>query len=110
SSMVDGVKANISKISPLFGLLISLANGKDEMLLNFSIGLARDGAWKFAGEYHICPDQPAEIANRDIKIAKIAHGLVNTGKWLSFLLSIIRFAEFRSDTRNMEILETIVEN
>lgn len=110
SSMVDGVKANISKISPLFGFLISLAKGKDEMLLNFSIGLARDGAWKFAGEYHTCPDQPAEIVIRDLKIANIAHGLINTGKWLSFLLSIIRFTEFRSDKRNMEILETMVED
>lgn len=110
SSLVDGVKANISKISLLFGWLIKLAKGNDEMVLNFSIGVARDGAWKFAGEYHLSSNQNQEIQMRDTKIAAIANGLVNTGKWLTFLLAIIRFFEFRSDTRNMEILENIVED
>jgi hypothetical protein len=46
AELVDGVKANLSTVSPIFGWLIPLAKGKDEMLLNFSIQLARDGAWK----------------------------------------------------------------
>lgn len=108
ASLVDGVKANISKISPLFGWLIHLAKGKDEMFLNFSIGVAREGAWKFAGEYHLSSQQSVEITNRDKKIAALADQLTQPGKWLGFLLSIIQFFEFRSDTRNMEILEDIV--
>jgi hypothetical protein len=108
ASLVDGVKANISKISPLFGWLIQLAKGKDEMFLNFSIGIAREGAWKFAGEYHLSKQQAVDIATRDKKIAALADQLTQPGKWLGFILTIIRFFEFRSDTRNMEILEDIV--
>jgi hypothetical protein len=44
SELVDDVKTNISKVSPIFGWLIPLAKGRDEMLLNFSIQIARDGA------------------------------------------------------------------
>jgi hypothetical protein len=106
ASLVDSIKSNIRKVSPVFGLLAVLAKGKDDMLMNFSIELARDGAWKFAGEYFRQPnDQMIQI--RDEKIAGLATGLVKHGKWISFLLKVIRWGEFRSVSRNMEILESV---
>ncbi len=107
ASLVDGVKSNILKVSPVFGLLTSLVRGKDELLLNFSIGMARDGAWKFAGEYYNAPNKEECIANRDIKIAQLAHHLTNPGKWLSFLVKIIRWGEYKSVGEKMKILERI---
>jgi hypothetical protein len=50
AELVEGVKTNISTVSPTFGWLIPLAKGRDELLLNFSIQVARDGAWKYAEE------------------------------------------------------------
>ncbi len=40
AELVDGVKSNISTVSPIFGWLLPLAKGRDEMFLSFSIQLA----------------------------------------------------------------------
>lgn len=104
-SLVDEVKGNIGKVSPVFWWLIGLAKGKDEMLLSFSIQIAREGAWKFAGEYHHSTNRLAEISKRDVKIAQIAQRLINPGKWLSFLLNIIRLGEYKSTSSVMTILD-----
>lgn len=109
ASLVDEVKLNISKISLLFGWLIGFAKGKDEMLLNFSITVARDGAWKFANDFYNHTNKDLCIIQRDERIEAIADKLIHTGKWLSFLIKIIRFGEFRTEKRNMEILESAVE-
>ncbi|MDF2157330.1 DUF5995 family protein [Algoriphagus sp. CAU 1675] len=109
SEMVDDVKRSISKVSPIFGWLIPLAKGKDEMLLNFSIQLARDGAWKFAEEYHQAIDKASLIHERDLKISKLAMKLLNPGSLLSFLIKVIRIAEWKSVTRTMMQLETMAK-
>jgi hypothetical protein len=107
--LVDGVKNNISTLSPIFGWLIPLAKGKDEMLLNFSIQLARDGAWKYAGEYHLNPDKEFQIKDRDGNISKLAKKLINPGKLLSFLVKIVAFAEWKSVSKSMDQLDALVE-
>lgn len=109
SELVDGVKANISAVSPIFAWLIPLAKGKDEMLLNFSIQLARDGAWKYAGEYHLALDKSLSIKNRDLIISKLAEKLIKPGKLLSFLVKIIAFAEWKSVSKTMDQLDALVE-
>ncbi|WP_425637466.1 DUF5995 family protein [Algoriphagus yeomjeoni] len=108
AELVDGVKSNISKVSPIFGWLIPLAKGRDEMLLNFSIQLARDGAWKYAGEYYGCEDRTISIQERDETIAKLANKLINPGKFLSFLVKIVCFVEWKSVSRTMEQLDVVV--
>ncbi|NVJ84739.1 MAG: hypothetical protein HWE15_00430 [Algoriphagus sp.] len=108
SELVDDVKANISTVSPIFGWLIPLAKGKDELLLNFSIQLARDGAWKYANEYHTSLDQPSEIENRDKKIAELAQKLIKPGKFLKFLIRIIGFAEWKSVSKTMNQLDLML--
>ena len=107
AELVDGVKSNISKVSPVFGLLIPLAKGRDEMLLNFSIQLARDGAWKYAGEYHADPDKAFQIQDRDKNIAALAKKLINPGKFLGFLIKIVAFAEWKSVSRTMDQLDQV---
>ncbi|MDX5339934.1 MAG: DUF5995 family protein [Cyclobacteriaceae bacterium] len=107
AELVDGVKANISKVSPIFGWLIPLAKGKDEMLLNFSIQIARDGAWKYAGEYHADPDKAFQIQDRDKNIAAIAQKLINPGKFLGFLIKIVAFAEWKSVQKTMDQLDQV---
>ncbi len=109
AELVDGVKENISKVSPVFGLLIPLAKGRDEMLLNFSIEVARDGAWKYAGEYHKASDQKFLIEDRDKKISEIAKKLINPGKFLSFLIKIVGFAEWKSISNTMEQLDVVAQ-
>lgn len=107
SELVDGVKANISIVSPIFGWLIPLAKGKDEMLLNFSIQVARDGAWKYAGEYHTDPNKAFQIEDRDKNISALAKKLINPGKFLGFLIKIVAFAEWKSVSRTMDQLDKV---
>jgi hypothetical protein len=107
AELVDGVKANISRVSPIFGMLIPLAKGNDELLLNFSIQLARDGAWKYAGEYHAEPNKNFQIQDRDKKISALAQKLINPGKLLGFLTKIVAFAEWKSVIRTMEQLDQV---
>jgi len=109
AELVDGVKENINTVSPIFGWLIPLAKGKDEMLLNFSIQLARDGAWKYAEEYHFDPNKNFQIINRDEKISKLAEKLVNPGKLLSLLVKIIGFAEWKSVNKTMDQLDILAK-
>lgn len=109
AELVDGVKSNISTVSPVFGLLIPLAKGRDEMLLNFSIQLARDGAWKYAGEYYAAIDKPLILADRDQNISKLAKKLINPGKFLSFLVKIVGFAEWKSVAKTMDQLDVVAK-
>ncbi|MBN3521799.1 hypothetical protein JYB62_17455 [Algoriphagus lutimaris] len=107
AELVDGVKTNISKVSPIFGLLIPLAKGRDEMLLNFSIQLARDGAWKYAGEYYADLDRESLIKDRDLNISNLANKLIRPGKFLSFLVKIIGVAEWKSVSNTMNQLDIV---
>ena len=109
AELVDGVKSNISKVSPIFGWLIPLAKGRDEILLNFSIQVARNGAWKYAGEYHADANKDFQISDRDKSIAALANKLINPGKFLAFLAAIVGFVEWKSVSRTMEQLDFVVE-
>lgn len=109
AELLDGVKANISTVSPIFGWLIPLAKGRDEMLLNFSIQVARDGAWKYAGEYHLDPHKDFQVRERDTNISKLAKKLINPGKFLAFIVKIVAFAEWKSVSRTMEQLDIVAE-
>jgi hypothetical protein len=109
AELVDGVKTNISTVSPIFGWLVPLAKGKDEMLLNFSIQIARDGAWKYAGEYHADLNKDFQVKDRDTNIAKLASKLINPGKFLAFIVKIVAFAEWKSVSRTMDQLDQVAE-
>lgn len=109
AELVDEVKSNISTVSPIFGWLIPLAKGRDEMLLNFSIQLARDGAWKYAGEYHADSNKEFQIRDRDINISKLAYKLINPGKFLAFIVKIVAFAEWKSVSKTIDQLDEVTE-
>jgi hypothetical protein len=109
ASLVDYVTSNMSRISLFFGPMISLAGKADEMLVNFSIIVARDGAWEFAHSYRDAPNKELAIRERDEKIAELARKLTHTGSFLSFIIRIIRFGEFRSLQNNMDRLSGIIK-
>jgi hypothetical protein len=101
ASLADDVTSNISGISLFFGPMIRLAHGADEMLVNFSIVVARDGAWEFAHNYLTAEDKELAIQKRDAKIADLAKRLTQTGPFVSFIIKIIRWGEFRSLQSNL---------
>jgi hypothetical protein len=109
SELVDGVKNNISVVSPIFRWLIPLAKGRDELFLNFSIQVARNGAWRYACEYHADSNKSFQIEERDTTISKLAQRLISPGKFLAFLIKIVGFAEWKSVGRTMDQLDIVAQ-
>jgi hypothetical protein len=109
ASLVDDVTSNMSRISLFFGPMISLAGKADDMLVNFSIIVARDGAWEFAHTYRDAPNKELAIRERDEKIANLAKRLTQTSPFVSIVIKIIRFGEYRSLKTNIDRLAGIVE-
>jgi hypothetical protein len=106
SDMVDDVQNRISKVSPLFRLFDPLAGRVDEKLANFSIGLARDGAWQFAVNYHKAQNKQQCIGMRDEIIALLGAQIANPkSRWLRSVVATIRFFENKNPEKVMQALE-----
>lgn len=104
SELVDGVKNNIGTLSPFFNTIIRFANGKEEILVNFSIKLARDGAWKFANKYQKAGNKIDAIQKRDKAITILAKGLTNPGIKFRIWVWLIGLSEWKSVPEIMDQL------
>lgn len=108
SSMVEGVQADINKISPVIGLLDAVAGKLDERLVDFTIQIARDGAWDFAKEYAVASAEEQQILKekRDISIAWLGQDLRKPGFILGTIAKFIRVFETNSVTKVIKVLES----
>ena len=107
AELVDDVQDRIGKVSPLFRILDPLAGQLDEMLVNFSINLARDGAWKFAKAYYITNvnHKAKAVADRDFTIARLAENVASPkSRWMNMVIGIIRVFESKDNSRVMDAL------
>jgi hypothetical protein len=97
-SLTFEVIHEIDRISPLLSLIGLHANNTDSLLIQFSIGNARDGAWCFAVELSKKQgqDYANSIASRDENIAKLAGTLVKSSGLIRFTLWIIHLFEWKS--------------
>ena len=95
ASLVNDVEQDLSKIWPTLGKLLKLTKRVDNFLINFSMSLARDGAWRFATYLsNADPDSwHTAINNRDLKVAKKAQIITSPGWFASLILAIIRLGE-----------------
>lgn len=105
--LVDDTKQQISRFSPLFKLLVPLAKGKDEILANFSIKVARKGAWKFANEYARSSNRSHNLHQRDLVIAGLAQGMIAPGRRIIFIMRLIALTEWKAVPSIIEDLEHI---
>jgi hypothetical protein len=105
AELVDGVKNNLGVMSPFFNTIIRFAKGKEEILVNFSIKVARDGAWRFAQKYQTAEDKAYCIQKRDKAIALLAKGLTNPGIKLRLWVWLIGLAEWKSVPEIMDQLD-----
>lgn len=93
SEMSDEVQNKITGVSPLLGLLDRLGGNSDTLLVNFSIELAREGAWQFANQYSHSPT-PKTLAARDKTISNLGIQLIfPAGKLIKFLIKSVKMAE-----------------
>ena len=109
-AMIDKVQDNIGKVSPLMALLDLHARNHDEMLVQFSINLAREGAWCFAEDINskAGADYQACLTARDTRIARNSRNLANPNSLLlKYTLKVIRATEKLSPGEIIQILKIL---
>jgi len=105
SELVEEVESKIASVSPLFKLLDFIAGKLDEKLVSFSINIARDGAWKFALEYHHSDNQQESIDIRDSKIATLGKEVSQPKlRLLKISLFVIKLFESKNNKKIMKAL------
>jgi len=95
SSLVNEVQDNLSNIWPPLKFILKKTGRLDDLIVDFSMEIARDGAWKFAQSMAAQPEEewPEMIRLRDQKVARKADIIINPG-WVSrLILWIIRLGE-----------------
>jgi hypothetical protein len=95
SSQVNQVQNNLSSIWPFLKKILAKTGKLDNLLVDFSMELARDGAWKFACEISEQPDKEwnSFINDRDAVVAKKSQIVTNPKTWIKIVLWIIRLSE-----------------
>jgi len=95
SSLVIEVQNDLSKVWPLLKRILLWTKKADDFLVDFSMELARDGAWQFAKKLSSTFNQNTEslIKARDKKVAQKASIITKPGKIANLIFRIIRFGE-----------------
>lgn len=95
SSLVNEVENELASIWPTLKKILHYTRKVDNFLVDFSMELARNGAWDFAKDIHPLSDQELDnaIQTRDIKVSKKAKIITNPGIIVSIIFGIIRLGE-----------------
>ena len=95
ASMVDEVQQGLSSIWPFLRKILALLGQIDNFLVDFSMQIAREGAWKFACNFVVQSQtaRPGAIAARDEKVARKTNLITDPGRFVRFLFLIIRLTE-----------------
>lgn len=107
SSLVDDVENELAAIWPTLKIILRLTRKVDNFLVDFSMKLARDGAWRFASSLAQQPDGNWTdlIEARDQKVARKVNIIINPGWIVSTIFAIIRLGERGSVKEKIEHLE-----
>lgn len=109
ASLVNEVQENLTNIWPILKWLLKKLNGSEDFIVDFSMKIARDGAWQFANNYANTPQaQRTEIIElRDDDILKVANFVTNQNFFVRFLLRIVRWTEVGTVSQKIESLRTV---
>lgn len=100
SSLVHEVEEDLEAVWPTLKLILKLAGKVDDFMIDFSMKLARDGAWKFANQLSGAPENQFQslIEVRDQKVTAKSKIITKPGKIATIVLFIIRVMERGSVT------------
>ncbi len=108
SSLTYGVISNLNMISPFLSVLGFRGTKSNSMLVQFSLGNARDGAWCFATD--LINKHPAEaeafVAERDTTIEGLGQMIVTSRGFLKVGIFIIYLFEWKNTARIIKVLNT----
>jgi hypothetical protein len=106
TSLTYEVIHEITQVSPLLSLLGLHANNTNSLLIQFSIGNARDGAWCFAEELSQKRAQEYSdcISARDKDIAQLARALTKSTGFIRFTLWLVHVVEWHDPRKIIRVL------
>ncbi|MDO7170970.1 DUF5995 family protein [Mariniflexile sp. AS56] len=107
-SLVDEIKTDLSLIWRPLVWILKRVKKVDNFVINFSMGIARDGAWKFANELVLAKEKGNEaqvVLVRDGKIAVLSEQILCKGTIEQILFKIIRFMESGSVSKKIDFLK-----
>ncbi|MHA7111576.1 DUF5995 family protein [Sunxiuqinia elliptica] len=95
SSLVHEVQNKLSRIWPALKYILKWTGEVDDYLVDFSMQLARDGAWKFATQLHQTPpnQQANFIDQRDQRVATKVAVVLEPGLIANTVLAVVRLTE-----------------
>lgn len=103
ASLITRVEHDIAEVSPWIGLLDRIGGRHDEVIVRFSIEVARTAV-------ELAPlardDWAGPIGARDARVAHLARRVLKPG-WLSAVLLVIRARESNDVRRNIEALSRV---
>ncbi len=108
ASLLVEVQNDLAKIWPMLFVILKFLKKTDDLIANFSMNLARDGAWKFANELvnEEMKNRDDMIANRDEKIFNISKLITDQGIVTRIVCRLIRWGEKGTPSDKIKILET----
>ncbi|WP_299437567.1 DUF5995 family protein [uncultured Aquimarina sp.] len=106
SSLVIEVENDLADIWPTLKKILKFLRKADNFFVDFSMELARDGAWKFAKQLAGTPEDQLKlyITERDQKVTKNGSIITNPGFIARVILGIIRIGERGSVADKIEDL------
>ena len=107
SSLVDEIQNDLSEIWPKLKWILTKVDGVDDFLVDFSMKIARDGAWKFAKSIANLPmgELVAKIDLRDKKVSKKVTLIIRPELLAKIIFGIIRLSERGSVAVRIEKLK-----
>jgi hypothetical protein len=110
-ALVGEVQQAIGEVSPWIAFLSMIGGKEGDELIRFSLGVARDEAWRFAGKLAPLPpaELPPKIAAKDREIARLGREIRSPGPFLRWGLLLIRMRESGDVRRIIELLAATPE-
>ncbi|WP_159517722.1 DUF5995 family protein [Sunxiuqinia indica] len=95
SSLVHDVQDDLSAVWPALKFILKWTGKVDDYLVDFSMKLARDGAWKFGNKFFSTTnsDVAACLKDRDLRVAEKTSVILQPGLIASAVLAIVRLTE-----------------
>lgn len=108
SDLVGQVQDELAAIWPRLHWILRKTGRIDDHLVDFSMQIARDGAWRFARELAASErtDWDTIIAQRDIKVARYGQVIQSPGWVINLALMLIRIGERGSVAEKIRTLDT----
>ena len=108
SSLVNDVQNDLAEMWPTLKKILQKTKKADDFLVDFSMELARDGAWDFALTLANSSENIEKMINsRDVKIAEKTGLISNPGFVANIIFKIIRLGEKGSIEQRIMKLATM---